>query len=152
MRTKHFLVILCSVVIVSVILILFGQQRPATIQNIVSSTHQQLRNFKVSRIQLFWLLFNIASLQETLRDAEAKTLVADEKYMTFLGFTESPRLYPKNVWTNTSLPVIVTYVIKGQESQAVGLISNVAKVLPNNTILIYDLGLGNYALKLVCTC
>lgn len=85
-----------------------------------------------------------------MRDAETKTLVADEKYLTFLGFTDTPRLYPKDVWTNTSLPVIVTYVTKGQESQAVGLISNVAKVLPNNTILIYDLGLGNYGLKSVC--
>lgn len=37
-------------------------------------------------------------------------LVADEKYLTLLGFTENPRLYPVSVWKNTSLPIIVTYV------------------------------------------
>lgn len=78
-----------------------------------------------------------------------KTLVANKKYLIFLGFTDNPRLYPENVWTNSSLPVIVTYVMEGQESQAVGLINNVARILPNNTILVYDLGLGNYGLRLV---
>lgn len=84
-----------------------------------------------------------------MRDAETKTLVADAKYLTLLGFTENPRLYPDDVWRNTSLPVIVTYVREGQESQAVGLINNIARVLPNNTILVYNLGLGNYGLKTV---
>lgn len=76
-------------------------------------------------------------------------MVADEKYLTLLGFVEKPRLYPGDVWQNTSLPVIVTYVLEGQESQAVGFINNVGKVLPNNTILIYDLGLHNYGLRTV---
>lgn len=75
--------------------------------------------------------------------------MADEKYLNVLGFTDSPRLYPNDIWRNTSLPVIVTYVMEGQESQAVGLINNVGRVLPNNTILVYNLGLGNYGLKTV---
>ncbi|KAF5303794.1 hypothetical protein FQR65_LT08129 [Abscondita terminalis] len=90
-------------------------------------------------------------LQETLRDAETKTLVADEKYLTQLGFVDKPRLYPEDVWHNTTLPVIVTYTLEGQESQAIGFINNIGKVLPNNTILIYNLGLGNYALRLLLT-
>jgi hypothetical protein len=77
--------------------------------------------------------------------------VADEKYLNVLGFTDSPRLYPNDIWRNTSLPVIVTYVMEGQESQAVGLINNVGRVLPNNTILVYNLGLGNYGLKTLLT-
>lgn len=85
-----------------------------------------------------------------LRDAETKTLNADEKYLNVLGFTEEPRLYPKDVWKNTSLPVVVTYVRDGQESQAVGFIINMAKMLPNNTILIYNLGLDDRGFKLVC--
>lgn len=36
-----------------------------------------------------------------------------------------------------------------QESQAVGLIASVSRVLPNNTILIYDLGVGTYGLRTV---
>lgn len=87
-----------------------------------------------------------------MRDAETKTLIADEKYLNLLGFTDEPRLFPKDIWKNTSLPVVVTYVLDGQESQAVGLIINIAKVLPNNTILVYNLGLGDYALKTVSTC
>ncbi|KAF2903100.1 hypothetical protein ILUMI_03088 [Ignelater luminosus] len=130
MRTKNFLIFLCSIVTVSLLLIIFGQQKPSTIQNIVTSTHQQLRNFK-----------------DTLRDAETKTLVADEKYLKQLGFVDKPRLYPNDVWRNTSLPVIVTYVMEGQESQAVGFINNFGRVLPNNTVLIYNLGLGNYGLR-----
>ncbi|KAF5273980.1 hypothetical protein FQA39_LY01096 [Lamprigera yunnana] len=130
MRTKSFLIFLCSVVTVSLLLIIFGQQKPSTIKDIVTSTHQQLQNFK-----------------DTLREAETKTLIADEKYLKQLGFTDKPRLYPNDVWRNTTLPVIVTYVLDGQESQAIGFINNIGKVLPNNTILIYNIGLGNYALR-----
>ncbi|KAH0810484.1 hypothetical protein GEV33_012306 [Tenebrio molitor] len=109
-----------------------ARHKPEAIQNIVSTTHQQIRNIK-----------------DTFRDSDSKTLVADEKYLNVLGFTDSPRLYPNDIWRNTSLPVIVTYVMEGQESQAVGLINNVGRVLPNNTILVYNLGLGNYGLKTV---
>ncbi|EFA09775.1 uncharacterized protein LOC100322888 [Tribolium castaneum] len=130
MKNKNFIRFLFGIIIVSLFLIIFRQHKPETIQNIVSTTHQQIRNFK-----------------DTFRDVDSKTLAADEKYLTLLGFTDSPRLYPHDIWRNTSLPVIVTYVMEGQESQAVGLINNVGRVLPNNTILVYNLGLGNYGLK-----
>lgn len=87
--------------------------------------------------------------QDNLRDAETKTLNADEKYLNLLGFTDSPRLYPKDIWKNTSLPVVVTYALNGQESLAIGLIINVAKILPNNTVLVYNLGLSDAAYKMV---
>ncbi|XP_018579100.1 uncharacterized protein LOC108917126 [Anoplophora glabripennis] len=130
MRTKNFLITLCVVVSVSLVFIILGQHKPESIQNIVTSTNEQIKNFK-----------------DNLRDAETKTLIADEKYLNLLGFTDEPRLFPKDIWKNTSLPVVVTYVLDGQESQAIGLIINIAKVLPNNTILVYNLGLGDYALK-----
>ncbi|CAH1986599.1 unnamed protein product [Acanthoscelides obtectus] len=132
MRTKNFMLTLCVVVSISLIFIIFGQQKPESIQNIVSTTNKQIKNFK-----------------DNLRDAEAKTLNADEKYLHLLGFTQSPRLYPTNIWRNTSLPVVVTYVSNGEESQAVGLILNVAKILPNNTILVYNLGISDHALKML---
>lgn len=130
MRTKNFLILLCCVVSISLVLILFGPQRPESFHNIVSTTHQHIRNF-----------------QDTLRDAEEKNLVADEKYLKILGFTDKPRLYPNDTWHNTSLPVVVTYVFDGQESQAIGLISNIGKILTNNTLLVYNLGLGTYSLQ-----
>jgi hypothetical protein len=45
-----------------------------------------------------------------LENAEEKRFLADDKYLTMLGFTENPRLYPAAIWKNTSLPIIVTYV------------------------------------------
>jgi hypothetical protein len=45
-----------------------------------------------------------------LENAEEKRFLADDKYLTLLGFTENPRLYPAAIWKNTSLPIIVTYV------------------------------------------
>ena len=151
MRTKNFLIFLCIIVTVSVVLITFGQQKPV-IQDIITTTHQQIRNFtKVRRVlaplisvtRIRWFL------QDTLRDAEAKTFVSDEKYLAPIGLGPNPRLYPKDTWRNTSLPVFVTYVMEGQESQAVGVINNISKLLPNNTILVYNLGLGNYGLRTV---
>lgn len=97
----------------------------------------------------FELSCKFLKFKDTLRDAETKTLVADEKYLKQLGFIDKPRLYPNDVWHNTSLPVIVTYVMEGQESQAVGFINNFGRVLPNNTVFIYNLGLGNYGLRTV---
>ncbi|XP_060529331.1 uncharacterized protein LOC132703842 [Cylas formicarius] len=130
MRTKNFLISLCVIVTISLGFIIFGQHKPETIQNIVMSTNEQIKSFK-----------------DNLRDVESKTLVADEKFLDILGFTQNPRIYPRDVWTNTSLPVVVTYVFRGQESQAIGLIYNVAKILPSNTILVYNLGLTDYGLK-----
>ncbi|KAF7288107.1 uncharacterized protein LOC143191961 [Rhynchophorus ferrugineus] len=131
MRIKNFVTTLCVILIVSFFFVILGQNKHQTIQDIVTTTNEQFQSFK-----------------ENLRDAEKKALVTDQKLLDILGFTDdSPRLYPKDVWKNSSLPIIVTYVLKGEESQAIGLINNVAKVLANNTILVYNLGLSEYSLK-----
>ncbi|CAG9760490.1 unnamed protein product [Ceutorhynchus assimilis] len=133
MRTKNFLITSCVIIIISLVFIIFGQSKPEAIQNIVSSTNEQIQNFK-----------------DNLRDAETKTLITNQKLLDSLGFSEeNPRLYPKDIWRNTSLPVVVTYVLEGQESQAVGFIANIPRVLPNNTILIYNLGVTDGGLKIL---
>lgn len=124
------MILLCGIVLTSLLFIIFGQQKPSPLEHLVSTTHQQLRNF-----------------QHNLQDAETKKFVTDEKYLSLVGLSEKPRLYPKDVWLNTSLPVFVTYVMEGQESQAIGLINNIGKLLPNNTIIVYNLGLGNHGLR-----
>lgn len=134
MRTKTFVLFLSCIVITSVFLIAFGSQRPS-IQTIVSETHKQLNNLK--------------NFKENLENAESMRLVADEKYLNLLGFTESPRLYPSEIWKNTSLPIVVTYVLGGQEQQGIGFIRNIAHFLPNHTILVYNLGLGSYGLQTI---
>lgn len=152
MRTKNFVLTLCVVVSMSLIFIIFGQQKPESIQNIVTTTNEQIRNFKVvvhSVYFNFFIYLKRKCLQDNLRDAETKTLNADEEFLTVLDFTNNPRLFPKDIWRNTSLPVVVTYVFDGQESQAIGLILSVSKVLPNNTILVYNMGLSDSSLKMV---
>lgn len=97
-----------------------------------------------------WSSLKVLSLlQDNLKEAEEKRWTADEKYLTGLGFTTSPRLYPQAVWTNTSLPVVVSYLFDGDAELGVGLVRNIAHYLPNHTLLLYNLGLGRYDLQLV---
>lgn len=151
MRTKNFLVTLCVIVTLSVGFIVFGQHKPDTIQSLVSSTNEQIQSFKVSwgaRKGAFCKGKFYA--QDNLRDAEAKTLVADQGLLDLLGFQErQPRLFPADVWRNSTLPVVVTMVTAGQESQGVGVVTTLPRLLPNSTILVYDLGLSEYGLKVV---
>ncbi|KAI4453221.1 hypothetical protein MML48_scaffold00002779 [Holotrichia oblita] len=129
MRTKSFLIVFCCIVAISILLIVLNQQKP-TFQDIITTTHQQIRSFT----------------KDTLSD-DTKTFVIDDKYLAPIGLSTNPRLFPKSTWQNSSLPVFVTYVMEGEESQAVGVINNISKILPNNTILVYNLGLGNYGLR-----
>ncbi|XP_063228177.1 uncharacterized protein LOC134534080 [Bacillus rossius redtenbacheri] len=134
MRTKSFFLFLIIVITTSVILILVGNQRPS-IETIVSETHKQINNLK--------------SFKENLEKAEEKHLVADDKYLNVLGFTTKPRLYPSDVWKNTSLPIIVTYALDGQEQHAAAFARNTAHFLPGHTTVIYALGLGQYGLQTI---
>lgn len=100
--------------------------------------------------QVFKLYIKLSNLfQDNLKEAEEKRWTVAEKYLTALGFTTSPRLYPKDVWTNSSLPIIVSYLFDGDAELGVGLARNIAHHLPNHTLVLYNLGLGRYDLQLV---
>lgn len=101
MRIKTFLIFLLSGAVLFFCLIYLGGNQRPTIQSIVTETHKQFHNWK--------------NFQDNLRDAEEKRFQAEDEHLQLLGFTENPRLYPKNVWTNTSLPVVLTVLFKGQE-------------------------------------
>lgn len=66
-----------------------------------------------------------------------KLLDVDPKYLHLLGFN-------KPYETNASrIPFsIVTYILNGQAPSAILLIQNIAQKLPNETLLLYDLGLS----------
>lgn len=152
MRNKNFVFVLCSAAFICLMIVVFGPQKPDSFQNIVTSTHQHIRNFQVSNVGLNpasneYPLITFDFLKDDLKDAEEKNLVTDEKFLKLLGFVERPRLFPNDTWRNTSLPIVVTYVLDGQESLVIGLINNVARALPNNTLLVYHFGLGSYALQ-----
>lgn len=83
--------------------------------------------------------------------AEQKELVVNEDYLYALGFVSKPAIYPNSSWKNTTLPIVVTYVLYDEHSQAIGLVMCVAKYLPDRAILVYNLGIPDYQLLLVKT-
>jgi len=105
MRIKTFSVFLLTVISVFLCLIYLGGPQHPSIESLVSETHKQIHSWK-----------------DKLKDAEEKRFQAENEHMELLGFTSNPRLYPKDVWTNTSLPVILTVLFKGQEQMVNTLI------------------------------
>ncbi|KAJ6641409.1 hypothetical protein Bhyg_06348, partial [Pseudolycoriella hygida] len=120
MRTKSFLIGLCGVVITSALLILFSSagQQNENLKNIVSQTHQQIREFQENLV------------------AVRKKLDIDVKYLELLGFTQP--IYNGTRYNFT----IVTYIQSGQTASAILLSQNIALKLPNEVLLIYNLGLS----------
>jgi len=121
MRTKNFLIVLLLVAVTSVLFIFLS---PATEQNdsiksIVSQTHEQIK-----------------VLQENLRNANEKSLEVDEKYLELLGFLPTAETIPKSNFS------IVTYARAGQLDHALLYAQNVQSKLPNDTLIVYDLGLS----------
>jgi len=84
-----------------------------------------------------------------LKVAEQKELVVNEEYLFRLGFVAKPAVYPNAAWKNTTLPIVVTYVLDDEHSQAIGLVTCTAKYLPDHVILVYNLGISDYQLVLV---
>lgn len=121
MRTKNFLIFLILVIVTSLLFIILG---PATEQNdsiksIVSQTHQQIK-----------------VLQKNLQTVNEKSLEVEPRYLELLGFKPTPESVPR---TNFS---IVTYVRPGQLDTLMLYAQNVQSKLPNDSLLIYDLGLS----------
>lgn len=159
MRIKTFFIfLLCGIVVFFCLIFLGSHQRPS-IQTLVSETHKQL--------------YNLKNFKENLRDAEEKRLQAEEKHLVMLGFTDKPRLYPTDAWSNTTLPIIVTVLFSGQEKmvlilncvcinwaillfpnmiliiQGVGFAKNTAHMAGNHAVLMYNVGLSSSGLQSV---
>uniref|UniRef100_A0A8D8RS10 Uncharacterized protein n=1 Tax=Cacopsylla melanoneura TaxID=428564 RepID=A0A8D8RS10_9HEMI len=92
MRSRTcFLIIICLVV-ATIFLIFFEDQRPiGTIQSLVTETNKQF--------------YKIKNFKDNLELSEQKKLITDDKYLKILGFVDNPRLYPHSVWRNSSLPI-----------------------------------------------
>lgn len=77
----------------------------------------------------------------------------DSKYLTLLGYPSAssssapPSLQPnaRQTYSNHSKAnfTIVSYVVSGQTASAISLIQNIATKLPNDTLLLYDVGLND---------
>lgn len=99
------------------------------------------------------LFFFCMVLQENLV-SNKKVLEIDAKYLTLLGFANpsatslvspsSPLPRPRHPsHTNAkSNFTVVSYVLNGQTAAAISLIQNIVSKLPNDTLLLYDVGLS----------
>lgn len=130
MKTKSFLLFSTSVFAISIFLIVFHSQPPQSIQNIVTQTHQHIKDFQASLSQ------------EQLRDVEEKHLVEEERYGRLLGLGAHAQ-----PWHNTTLPVLVTHARGDAHALAVSFV-RAAATLPY-TVLLYNLGLKPYSLSVV---
>ncbi|CAH0718681.1 unnamed protein product, partial [Brenthis ino] len=125
MKTKSFLLFSSSVFAISLFLIIFHSQPPQSFQNIVTQTHQHIKDF-----------------QEQLHDEEQQNLVQEERYLRLVGLDGHTEL-----WHNTTVPAIVTYAKNDDHALVVAFVRDFAK-LPY-TILVYNLGLKPYSLAVV---
>ncbi|XP_045491221.1 uncharacterized protein LOC123691059 isoform X2 [Colias croceus] len=130
MKTKSFLLFSTSVFAISIFLIVFHSQPPQSFQNIVSQTHQHIKDFQVSLPQ------------DQLRDVEERHLVQEERYLALVGLSGHVE-----AWKNTTLPAIVTHARNNEHALVVAFI-RAAQKLPY-TILVYNIGLKPYSLNVV---
>lgn len=136
MKTKNIFLLISLLALTSSIFVILGGNQQASIQSIVSETHKGLNKLK--------------RLKDNLNHPEEKKLLPNENHLLQLGFVQQPHLHPDPLWTNISVPVVVTYIRKsGHEKQAVGFLRNMQQHLPNTTVLIYNLGLDEDAVQIV---
>lgn len=160
---KTFLIVFGCAVIISYVFVMNSSTREQneSIKKIVTQTHQHFKEFHVSNAghllgQWTSYLLNLhfsSTLQENLV-SNKKILDIDPKYLPLLGFASpsatslippsSP--LPKIKQSHTSHIranfTVVSYVLNGQAASAISLIQNVANKLPNETLLLYDIGLS----------
>ncbi|XP_023941116.1 uncharacterized protein LOC112048014 isoform X2 [Bicyclus anynana] len=125
MKTKSFLLFSTSVFAISLFLIIFHSQPPQSFQNIVTQTHQHIKDF-----------------QEQLRDEEEQHLVQEERYLRLVGLEGQTE-----AWHNTTVPALVTHARNDEHALVVAFVRAAAR-LPY-TILVYNLGLKPYSLAMV---
>jgi len=129
-RVRSILQLFLLATLVFTVVYLLNNSQPS-IHTLVSETHRQLNSLKH------------INLKESLRPPEVR-LKVDTKYLQQLGFTGSPRLYPGDVWTNVTLPVIVTAAWSGQGESVTGLVLSARRHQPQLPVVVFDLGLGRY--------
>ncbi|KAF0303733.1 hypothetical protein FJT64_024331 [Amphibalanus amphitrite] len=137
-RVRSMLQLFLLATLVFTVVYLLNSSQPS-IHTLVSETHRQLNSLKH------------INLKESLHYAEER-LKVDSKYLTALGFTSSPRVFPNHTWTNVTLPVIVTAAASGQGEQAAsgqgeqvtGLVLSARRHQSQLPVVVFDLGLGRY--------
>jgi len=84
-------------------------------------------------------------LQENLKDVEEKRLVTDSKYLALLGLDGQASTTPVSLKSQNV--TVVSLVRPGNEQYVYGFVRNVSHFLPNNSIVIYSVGLNEDSLQ-----
>ena len=107
-----------------------------SIETLVTETHKQISNLNID-----------VQKRLTGRTKESKDDInLDSYHLELLGFSDTPRLYPKSVAADVVLPVVVTVATVSNYEGTMKLVDSVQRHLKNHTVVIYDLGLGSYEL------
>lgn len=133
LNIKGSLVLMVCILFTTIFYCLLSNPKP-TIHDLMNETHRQFYNLK-----------EVVVPEQSADDSKEEKC---EKYLKQLGFTSQPRLFPKDIWPNVSLPVIVSAIESNQVHLAIGFIKSI-QLIPDSTVFIYDLGLDDYDLKLV---
>lgn len=101
--------------------------------------------WQISHFFIFVALTVRYRFKENLKDVEEKRLVTDSKYLALLGLdgqtsTTPISLKPQNV-------TVVSLVRPGNEQYIYGFVRNISHFLPNNSIVIYSVGLNEDSLQ-----
>ena len=84
-------------------------------------------------------------VQENLKDVEEKRLVTDSKFLVLLGFDGQTNTTPQI--PKSQNVIVVSLLRPGNEQHIYGFVKNITHFLPNNSIVIYSVGLNDDALQ-----
>lgn len=147
MRIKGPILLMICILVTSIFYCLIGDPKPS-LQNIVSETNRQLAQ-PLKRLKEVVVPAVADSSNYYLRSDQEPNSQLTDKYLRQLGFVDSPRLYPSDVWHNVTLPVFVSAIKNGQANLAAGFVKSLQDHLPEYTLVLYDLGLDEDEITLV---
>ncbi|XP_069119122.1 uncharacterized protein [Argopecten irradians] len=126
MKTKNFYICLLFIAATSTSIWLLTNPSP-NLHTIVSQTHKQINNIK-----------NIPTNIRTSNEEEFKV---DHVYLDQLGFYDKDAKVVGDDFKET--PIIGTSVLPGHYEETLKFVKSTQKMLPQNKILIYDLGISS---------
>ncbi|KAL5288914.1 hypothetical protein ACFFRR_009237 [Megaselia abdita] len=167
MRTKKLIVVIFCFVLLSILLILFngGGNQNDSIKNIYTQTHEHLKELQVNlrvasdkKLEIDEKYLEILGFINGSSNAEQLSSLSTSSSSSWSASSSShfqPSSTIRTALSNNLLNFngtkttfsIVTYVQTGETSSVILLLQNIANKLPNENIVLYDLGLTSYEYK-----
>lgn len=84
-----------------------------------------------------------------MKDVEEKRLVTDSKYLEMLGLDGQTSTTPFSLKSQNV--TVVSLIRPGNEQHIYGFVRNISHFLPNNSIVVYSVGLNDDSLQSIRT-